>query len=127
MDEYEALLSEYKEALADVRLHSGLMFGELTVYLAASGVLLQIKSKGTLPCGAEVLGVILSLAFYVLHEGFGDFVHVARRRARELEKRLGFVLYSSSAYSDQIRHSFQSQTGHPFRLKSAKRSDAGAD
>jgi hypothetical protein len=100
VDEYEALLGEYKEALADVRLHSGLMFGELTVYLAASGALLQIRFKDSLPWSAKisiaVAGIILSFPFYVLHERFGDFVHVARNRARELEKRLCFSLYSSS-------------------------------
>ena len=52
MNDDEKFLAEYKEALADLRFHSGLMFGELTAYLVASGVLLQI----TLCCVNECNG-----------------------------------------------------------------------
>ena len=100
MKEEEAWLAEYKEALADIRLHSGLMFGELTVYLVASSVLVRAVLKndpGQVPKGTiAVIGIVLSIAFFVLHERFGDFVHVARGRAKQLESQLGFELYSSS-------------------------------
>jgi hypothetical protein len=99
MNDDEKLLAEYKEAVADIRLHSGLMFGELTVYLGASGILLQIAFKQDIPdihIPIGAVGVVLSIAFYVLHERFGDFVHAARRRAKEIESKLGFALYSSS-------------------------------
>jgi hypothetical protein len=100
MDTTDTQLAEYKEALADVRLHSTLMFGELTVYLGASAGLVQVTSRddATQPTrlGLSVAGIVLSVAFYVLHERFGDFVHVARKRARDLEQSLGFQLYSSA-------------------------------
>jgi hypothetical protein len=100
MEQTDIQLAEYKEALAEVRLHSTLMFGELTVYLGASAGLLQVASRvdatPSMRLGLSVAGIVLSVAFYVLHERFGDFVHVARRRARDLEQSLGFKLYSSA-------------------------------
>lgn len=106
MNDYDACLSEYREALAEVRVNSSLMFAELTVYLASSGALLQLYFKpdnahqGNLPIA--IIGLLLSLAFYVLHDRFGDFVHGARRRAEALERRLGFSLYSSSPHSRPV-------------------------
>jgi len=106
MDQADAQVAEYKEALAEVRLHSTLMFGELTVYLGASAGLLQIVSRSDVTppirLGVTTFGIVLSLAFYVLHERFGDFVHVARRRARDLEQSLGFKLYSSAPARRQL-------------------------
>jgi len=53
-------------------------------------------------------------------------LHPSIYRAEDQLLHLHCTLHGGVAYSDQIRHAFQSQAGHPFRLESVRRFDLGA-
>lgn len=92
-------IDEYKEAVASHRFQNGLLIGELTVYLAVMGVLLNAAlsdTKGNTII-ISLLGAVITVAFFVICERAGDFSHAARRRAASLESELGFKLYSAEA------------------------------
>ena len=96
MEEYDSKLAEYKEATAEERLNAGLLFGELTVYLAVTGGLIQVvASKPQLLYWMCIPGIVISVAFWVIAERCGDFAVAARNRAKNLEEYLGFFLYRS--------------------------------
>jgi hypothetical protein len=95
-DRQKALLEEYKEAGQFHRLHITLLFGEITVYLAASGALLHFLSSKPAPSLATLaglLGTFISIAFFVISERANDYSQSARRRAIEVENELGLSLF----------------------------------
>ena len=97
VDKDEKILAEYKEAVTAYRFASAMFIGELTVYLAASGALVNaIGSEPARPIIVvpAVIGIILTLAFWVITHRAGDFYHAARRRAIKLEDKLGFRIHS---------------------------------
>jgi len=96
MNEDEKNLAEYKEACAEERLNAGLLFGQMTVYLVAMGGLLQIAASKPTLWVLPLLGMFVSLAFFVIGERCGDFAHAARERAKNIEPLLGFALYTSA-------------------------------
>ncbi len=103
MNDDDKKLAEYKEAAAEERLNAGLLFGQLTVYLASTGGLIQVVTSKPHLYLLALAGILLSIAFYIIGERCGDFAHAARNRAKELESSLGFKLYSS-APAAKIRH-----------------------
>jgi len=99
MREYEKEFSEYKEALSIERFQSTLLFGELTVYMAASGSLLKYVISSPTPPGLyrvvlAIAGMILSLSFLLISKRAGDFLHSARNRAKSIEKNIRFSICS---------------------------------
>ena len=96
MNDDEKRLAEYKEATAEERLNAGLLFGQLTVYLIATGGLIQVATSKPHLHMVALVGILLSVAFFVIGERCGDFAHAARKRAKVLEPLLGFSLYTSA-------------------------------
>lgn len=99
-DLHKALLEEYKEAGHLHRLHVGLMFGQITVFLGASGALLhRMVGLPLLDNDAirffAVVGGFLAILFLVLHERVYAYSKGARNRAEEIQVLLGMELYKS--------------------------------
>lgn len=98
--EIDKKIEEYKEAGALHRLHITLMFGQMTVYLAASAGLIQVLTKEVPPLipvqiVLSLIGIALSIIFWIVTERAAKFLHSARNRAMEIEKQLELSLYSS--------------------------------
>jgi len=74
-----------KEARADVRFFSGLMFGQLTVFLATSGILLKMfLDSPLLPwIFIALTGLAVAGVFFVINIRSRDWVETSRRRAKE--------------------------------------------
>jgi fatty acid desaturase len=74
-----------KEARADVRFFSGLMFGELTIFLTVSGGLLKMfLSSWTLPrIFIALTGLIIAGVFFVINVRSRDWVEISRAGAEE--------------------------------------------
>ena len=113
-EQQKILIEEFKEAGHLHRLHVGLMFGQITVFLGASGALLhRVASLPPLTNGAVLLfsgvGIFLSLLFLVLHERVYAYSHGARRRAEEIQTMLNLSLYraqeSKLKFVDRVRAS----------------------
>lgn len=74
-------------------------FAQLTLFVAATAALISVlfgegalKSPGV--CLALKIGGLITVAvFYVMEHRSGDYFHYYRRRARELEKVLGYSQY----------------------------------
>lgn len=97
-EERKALLEEFKEAGHLHRLHVGLMFGQITVFLGASGAIAhRIASNPPLEPVAlrlfALFGCFLALLFIVLHERVYAYSYGARQRAQEIQGKLGLSLY----------------------------------
>lgn len=95
MEDEDKYMSEYKEVAAEERLNATLLFGQLTVYLAANGALLQALKDAKHPIFICFAGMVLTIAFCVIGERCGDFAHSALKRAKEIEKMLKMSLYLS--------------------------------
>ena len=97
-DRRRVLLEEFKEAGHLHRLHVGLMFGQITVFLGASGALMH-RVVGHPPLEEfslrlfAVIGGFLAILFLVLHERVYAYSHGARKRAEELQQLLELSLY----------------------------------
>lgn len=94
----QVLLEEFKEAGHLHRLHVGLMFGQITVFLGASGALLhRLAAQPPLePIAVRLfaaLGCFLALLFLVLHERVYAYSYRARNRALEIQNLLSVSLY----------------------------------
>ena len=92
------LIEEFKEAGHLHRLHLGLMFGQITVFLGASGALLhRVVGLPVLDQGAArllaVTGLFLAVLFLVLHERVYAYSAGARARAEEIQRDLELDLY----------------------------------
>lgn len=75
----------YKEARADIRFFSGLMFGQLTVFLATSGGLIKIflDNSGFPRIFIALTGFVVAGVFFVINVRCRDLVETARRQAKE--------------------------------------------
>ena len=92
----EAMLEELREAGQNHRLHVTLMFGQITVFLAASGGLLSallgtVNSTTSRMIGA--VGMLVTFVFLVHHERVYAYSLSARDRAIRLQDALGLNLY----------------------------------
>ncbi|MCX7109964.1 MAG: hypothetical protein NTX45_07525 [Proteobacteria bacterium] len=97
-DNKKLLLEEFKEAGHLHRLHVSLMFGQITVFLGATGGLVhRITNAPPLdPVMIRVLaifGCLLAFLFLVLHERVYAYSHGSRSRAEEIQRILGFSVY----------------------------------
>ena len=107
MSNQDKLIEEYKESGLAQRFHNTLLIGELTVYLATSGVILNVVFRDPPPSQASrlilaIVGMIITIVFFLICERSGDFLHSARNRSKALEDKLGFLLYSDEPKSCQI-------------------------
>lgn len=98
MKESTNFTDEYREAGALHRLHITLLFGQMTVYLAATAGLFKVALENQDQAnGVQILvsfiGIILSSVFWIIMERAAEFLHYSRRRAVEIEKKLQFELY----------------------------------
>jgi len=75
----------YKEARADVRFFSGLMFGQLTVFLATSGWLIKIffDNSGFPRILIAQTGIVVTIAFFVINIRARDWVEASRQQTKE--------------------------------------------
>lgn len=104
MSENEHKLAEYKEATQLHRHESILMFGELTVYLGVMAATFKPMIDPTPPPTFAQLaigfaGLVLTLVFWVIHRRTGKHQTDAVKRAKELERELGFNLYCQRKFS----------------------------
>ncbi|MFO1431562.1 MAG: hypothetical protein U1F76_15695 [Candidatus Competibacteraceae bacterium] len=94
----ERKLKEFTEAAAMQRFEAGILFGELTVYLAMFGGLLNAYYR-TPPLSRidqvllSCVGLGLSLAFTVINSRGAKHLLAVIRRAEELGRELGMPLY----------------------------------
>jgi hypothetical protein len=89
---------EYREAGNSHRFETALMYGQLVVYLTASGFLLNALLHDEPPRfpydhALPAVGIALSLAFLVLVGRPGKHLGLALNRAICLERQLAFNLY----------------------------------
>ena len=92
----EAQLEEFREAGQVHRLHVTLMFGQVTVFLAASAGLLHTLLGDVTQTSARLIGgvgILVSFVFLVHHERVYAYSLAARQRATHLQKDLGLILY----------------------------------
>jgi hypothetical protein len=95
---HKALVEEFKEAGLYHRLHVTLMFGQITVFLGASGGLLHRlttspKLDPLLTAVLALFGALISYLFLVLHERVYTYSMRARDRASSIQPLLGLDLY----------------------------------
>lgn len=92
-------LDEYKEAGSQHRMQSNLMFGQLAVFLITTGGIAKLISglmeHKPLVIVMAIVGVIISISFYIITSRAASFSHIAVRRAQELEIELGYKLFSN--------------------------------
>jgi hypothetical protein len=95
------LLEQLREAGQSHRLHVTLMFGQMTVFLAAAGGILSQSVNQELPtASARVLsglGVLVCAVFLVHHERMYDHSFRARASAMDAQAKLGIVVYHHSS------------------------------
>jgi hypothetical protein len=93
----EAQLEEFREAGQAHRLHVTLMFGQITVFLAASAGLLHTLLGDVSQASARLLGaavgILISFVFLVHHERVYAYSFAARQPATRLQEDLGLTLY----------------------------------
>lgn len=98
LDEIEKKIEEFKESAINHRHHNTLMLAQTTVFLAATGVLLNTIATQLIiePYSSiiKVFGIILSLVFFIISERSADFSHASRNRATELQEELDFSLFN---------------------------------
>lgn len=75
----------YKEARTDVRFFSGLMFGQLTVFLVTSGGLIKVffDNPGFARIPIALTGLVVTVVFFVVNLRARDWVEASRKRANE--------------------------------------------
>ena len=84
------------------RFEASIMLGQTAVYLVATGALFSaiIGKAEDISLWhrrlVAILGVILSIAFFIITHRSGRNLIGARRRATALAKELGYQLYSAS-------------------------------
>lgn len=94
------LLEEYKEIGANLRQYGNMRFAQLTLFVAVTGGLLAVlfsKDTSLSPCqqwGVEVLGLVLTTAFWVMEERSTDWWNRYFNRALYIEAELGMGQYS---------------------------------
>jgi hypothetical protein len=93
-----ALLEQSSECGQSHRLHVTLMFGQMTVFLAAiAGTLSQVLGNANLsPLGTRIaaaIGCFVSLVFLVHHERMYRHSFQARSQAAEAHRQLGIAVY----------------------------------
>lgn len=101
---YTNLIDEYKEAGALHRLHITLLFGQITVYLAANAgmfkVAIENQSNGV-KLLVSFMGIIMTLVFWIITTRAAKFMEKARDRAKDIEKEIGFELYTKGPSEQQ--------------------------
>lgn len=101
-DQKKIFLEEYKEAATLHRLHITLMFGQTSVFLAASWGLLNVVAETNPAPDINILrlipliGLIVTAVFFVISERAFIYSFTARERAKEIELFLGFSLYTNT-------------------------------
>ena len=95
----ERRIKEFTEAAALHRFEASLLFGQLTVYLAVFGALLNAVIKNPPLDGRErvaisLIGLAISLSFTVINERSVKHLRAAIRRAEYLGKELEMPLYA---------------------------------
>jgi hypothetical protein len=92
----QSILAEYQDVGEHMRFHADARFKILTLFLAlATGLAagaLQFPSVRELAAGA---GIVAALLFYVIERRHSETWQSLRRRAGEIEERLGLGHYRS--------------------------------
>lgn len=97
------LLEEYKEIGANLRQYGNMRFAQLTLFVAVTGGLLAAifsKDSSLSQCqrlGAEMLGLFLTVAFWVMEEKSTSWWNQYYQRAVHVEAELGMAQYSARA------------------------------
>lgn len=94
-------IDEYKEAASQHRLQNSLIFGQLAVFLIATGTLAKIlpsqESTNSMVAVLPVVGIVLAISFFIITSRAAYFSHISVKRAIELEGDLGYKLFSNYA------------------------------
>mgnify|MGYP001469500746 CR=1 FL=1 len=100
MDRRQILMEEFKEAGQLHRLHIGLLFGHLVIFLGIIGALLS-KYIELSTCSffykifCAFAGAFLTLLFIILHERVFEYSIMARNRAEKIQEMLDLDLYKT--------------------------------
>lgn len=93
-------LKEYEDLSSNLRHYGNLQFAQLTVFIAITAGLLSVifRSDDPISCSAEIVlklaGLLLSALFLVMSERVTAHWLAYWKRAKELEKLLGFKQYT---------------------------------
>ena len=105
-DRREALIEELREAGQIHRLHITLLFGQLTVFLAATGGVVSALLSEANSTTARVMGafgLLLAFVFLVQHERVHQYSRFARDRAISAQNELGVTVYAVLPSSRWLR------------------------
>jgi hypothetical protein len=92
---------EYLDASSNQRQFQSIRFGQLTVYLALAGVLLNLLVGGAASMSSlvrpllETAGLLITVLFWIHQERTMAYWNHFVQRAAELEETLGFKQYST--------------------------------
>jgi hypothetical protein len=99
-DELTRIQSEYTETASAFRHYSALRFIILATFFALVGIILQAVVAArqanfeSLIWMAKTVGLLMSLVFWFFESRVTSYITFLDRRLAELEKRLGFNVYS---------------------------------
>ena len=96
MDERQELIEKYKVANAQHRHQSALMFGQLAVFLAISGGLLNAYEDSELKPYIAIVGMVSAFLFYIIYQRLADFSHSFVKHAKKIELELDFSMHRRS-------------------------------
>lgn len=101
MSQNKNLVDEYKEIGQNLRQYGNMRFAQLTLFLVASGYLFRIKYEAKLPLTNDqcvctgVVGIILTLCFWLMEERAADNWFDCNQRAKVIESQIGCAQYTS--------------------------------
>lgn len=101
------MMEEYKDLSNNIRTNANLRFAQLTIFVAlTSGLVTSYTgaithySKSTVNISSfpadmyAVIGILITVAFWIMDERTRDYMEVFRKRARDLEQTLEYRQYS---------------------------------